>query len=199
MSSTQFELQRKRADNAFIKMLSIMTNELALQGVILPDDSITLIDIGSGSMQYGFALERWANQKAERVRIIAIDGDYTPSYYFHPRDTVLGQSSIEQLPGHVEEALPMLKRLGVEKIDLATLFNPDLHEPFPNISSLDELCRFPVIGVPAFTSDKEPLTARLNRQGYRVKFIDNPVAREIAVGPGGFNFTYYPMFVAIPQ
>lgn len=198
-SFPNFELGRW--DRAFIYMMETLAGELEAQGIRLPTDKLTIVDVGAGSMIYGLALETWAYHRARQPRIIAVDPEYAlperKGLFLPPRASD-GKSSIEQIACHIEDALPVLKELGIQKVDLVTLFNPSPLVPLPNLRSLDALCgEVPVIGAvhAPLEFSVNHLVSELASQGYKVITRTNHNSQYMRKYAHSFD----PQFVALQK
>lgn len=197
------QLVRKETDDAFISMMGILVKELAARGVSLPSGSLTVLDVGAGHMPYGLALERWAQQQAQQVRVVAIDKRYNESeYYFYPKE-FSNHSNIEQIAAPVEQALGKLRAAGVAGIDLITMFNvyPTAlsRGVISGVRSLEELCKDTHKGVPVVGAVDEPwhvylFEKELSGLGYEFWHWHNPHAQPLSEG-----FGYSRLFVAVPK
>ncbi len=186
------------AENAFVEVMNELAGSLASKGIKLPEDELIIVDVGSGHMPYGPALEKWAFGRARKARIFAVDPAYNypddPSSIFHPDSS--NSSFIEQIARCIEYASPQLEREGVKKIGLITLFNPRGSEHLPQIKDLGKLCKdTPIVGAIDGRRDHVYYLERsLYAQGYKVTSFDN--TRDVA---SAFGFDYSPLFVAVPE
>lgn len=191
----------RNEDLEFIGMMHALVTELGFQGVHLPKDRLTIVDVGARNMLYGVALELWALQQAKKVRVIAVDPEYCSpegGKNFFPPHASEGLSGIEQLASYVEEALPKLKSIGVERIDIITLFNPNPLCPLPNVASIAELCKgTPVIGAidRPIQYSIDHLVKGLSWQGYTVTCQPHNASHHMKQS---YIFDYNPVFVALP-
>lgn len=209
----------ENTEMAFVYMMNDFASQLAAEGRGLPRDALTIVDVGARNMPYAAAMERWAKQQAKKVRIVAIDVSYDPNYPFsywntHPK---MIDPAIELIGGRVEDALPKLKEIGIQKIDLITMFNPALREDpmlglgvIPDVKNLDELCNgTPIVGAKGYGPSRPPredylgfptsinvLEQALIEMGYRVIFMGNPVSKQLQIR---FGFDYNPLFIALPR
>ncbi len=192
----------READRAFIYMMRMLADNLRFKGIHLPKDMLTVVDVGASNMPYGVALEFWALRQAKETRVIAVDPEYSlpeRRRNFFPPYLSEGLSCIEPVASYVEEAVPKLKGVGVERIDLITLFNPSPLYPLPDVANLAELCeRTPIIGsvncpVP---HSVDHLVNGLSKQGYSVSLLANDVSDHVLQS---YVFSYDPMFIALPK
>ncbi len=192
----EFESRRERAELAFIGVMNALGAYIAGKGFPLPKNELTVVDLGSGNMPYGSALERWASQQAEKARIIAVDEAYLhgDSCYFIPASR--GETKVEKLASTAEEAVPALKQIGVERIDLLTMFHPDLSLVKASAKVLEALCGSPLVGALFLDDLWQRLEYGLNSTGYGLEFFRNPRSKEISES---FIFPYLPLFVALKK
>ena len=184
------------AEAAFINVMKLLAEQLSSKGINLPTHKLNIVDVGAGQMPYGLALERWARSMAKEVTLVAVDPVYSLGGWesrFYP---VKPGSAIKQLALPLENASSALKGLGIEKIDLLTLFNPNPSDT-PKVRSLDELCKgTPILGAldGPFSPD---IDWEMMMQGYRVvNKIHNPSSRKME---SAWGREYSPAFIALPR
>lgn len=192
----ELESRRERAEQAFIGVMNALGAYITGKGFSLPKNELTVIDLGSGNMLYGNALERWASQQAEKARIIAVDEAYLygDSCYFIPASR--GGTRVEKLASTAEEAVPALKQIGAERVDLLTMFHPDLPLVKASIKPLEALCGSPLVGALFLDDLWQRLECRLSSIGYGLELFRNPRSKEISES---FALPYSPLFVALKK
>lgn len=221
----EFIEQGKIAVNS---MMNALLEYLKQRGVTLPSDELTVVDVGAREMPYGLGLKQWAQQQAKVVRVFAVDGVYGslwPNGYpnFLIPDGFRNHVDVQAITGIMQvnaavgfyadkdyNASDKLKKLGVRKIDLITLFNPNLAW-LPDLRGLEELCsRTPVVGAHTDLTNgdgsinegsKLRFTNELSEMGYEVvAFMPNPVPQFWRVFISNYvSYAYDPLFVALPK
>lgn len=192
----ELESRRERAEQAFIGVMNALGAYIAGKGFPLPKNELTVVDLGAGNMPYGSALERWASQQAEKARIIAVDEAYLKkdSCYFIPASR--GGTRVEKLASTAEEAVPALKQIGAERIDLLTMFHPDLPLIKASAKPLEALCGSPLVGALFLDDLWQDLERGLSSTGYGLEFFRD--SRSTAISES-FVLPYSPLFVALKK
>ena len=191
----------------FISLMDYLTSYIRPSGINLPTEELVVLDVGSGTMAYGRALQKWVEKKSKRSRLIALDGiyrDYPVPVY--PDD--LPQPRIEWFPRYIEDSLSELKRRMVEHIDLITMFN--IPHRMSSIRSLGELSsRVPVVGsVEPQTESIDALLSTFTRPEYSASGQAYKDSTVLLLHNTPFSvytlhqwmlFPFDPLFVAIPK
>lgn len=193
-----------QAKKAFGKSLDFVLETAGQQldlARIFSRDELVIVDVGSGRMTYSPAFWEWASARHTNPKILAVDFDYLklrPSFpSFVP---------IIPIPGMIEHAWgELVSRHKVTKIDLLTMFNPNLRHYLPDPTGLGELITDTPLVVACHNdnktdggADEEARMAcrALHRYGYRTLVTKrNPYSAEIMSGLSTFSFD--PLILAV--
>ncbi len=184
----ELNCREERAEQAFIKVMDTLSSYIAVKGFPLPKNKLTIVDLGSGSMPYGNALERWALTKAEHAKVVAVDTSYLDDSYIFISEN-RGNKRIEKLSS-IEEALKKF-----EKPDLITMFHPDESLIKASVGCLEKLYNTPILGAIFMSDSWVQLKNGLESNGYNLKTFPNPHSKEISER---FALLYSPLFAALP-
>lgn len=194
----------EQAQELFVRMMDELTAKLAEQGAVLPRTGLVVADIGSGSMPYALALERWALQYCAKPRIFAIDDRGLESFIPTQQNP---STVITRIPLLVEDAKKRLAALRVSKVHLFTMFNPYFESGLPNVAPLEDLAKgTPIVGAVATGIEGYSVREQLAMRGYNVMLYKSPLSDFMRknVGPllneGSELWSPHdPMFIAVPK